>query len=66
MSRQEAMKLKENLIRELQVTMPVRFDNKRDYIAKLQELLETESEIERLNTEVIAEQGVAFVFEEIH
>ena len=66
MSRQEAMKQKEKLIRELQVTMQVTFDTKNEYIAKLHELLETESTIERLNTEVIAEKDVAFVFKEIH
>ena len=46
--------------------MPMQFENKREYIATLQELLETEAEIERLNTEVIAEKNVAFTFEEIH
>ena len=41
------------------------YDNKDDYIRKLQELIDMEAEIDRLNTEVIAESGVSFVFEEV-
>ena len=45
--------------------MPTIFDDKRDYVEKLQELIETEAQINRLSIESIAEKDVEFTFEEI-
>ena len=64
MTRQQAMRNKEQHIRDMQVAIPIVFDSKQDYIRKLLELIETEAEIDRLNTEVVAEAGVSFVFKE--
>ena len=55
MPRCEAMRQKEAQMKGLQVTMHETYDSKEDYITKLKELIDTEAEIDRLNTEVIAE-----------
>jgi len=44
--------------------MPLTFETKEFYLFKLEEFLEKESEIERLNLETIAESNVAYEFEE--
>lgn len=44
--------------------MPDTYETKEEYIKKLKELIDAESEIDRLNTEVIAEKDVVFEFEE--
>ena len=49
------MRQKEAQLKGLQVTMHETYDSKEDYITKLKELIDTEAEIDRLNTEVIAE-----------
>ena len=54
------MQLKDAQIKDMQVTMPDTFEDKQSYIRKLQELIESEANIERLNTEVIAESNVEF------
>ena len=59
------MSQKESKIKDLKVTMPTIFDDKRDYVEKLQELIETEAQINRLSIESIAEKDVEFTFEEI-
>ena len=55
----------ENQIKNLQVTMPVTFDTKEEYILKLKELIDAETAIDQLRTEVIAEKDIEFEFEEI-
>lgn len=47
------------------MTMPRIFDDKQAYVDKLEQLIETESEINRLSMESIAENDVSFTFEEI-
>ena len=42
--------------------MPLQFDSKKDYTAKLTELLMVEAECERLQTESIAAENVSFSF----
>jgi len=44
--------------------MPIQFADKHDYIAKLSELLMMEAEVEKLNTEMIAEKNIYYEFEE--
>ena len=44
--------------------MPLTFASKEEYLAKLEEMLEKEAEIDRLSVETIAEKDVEFVFEE--
>ena len=58
------MRQTEQHIKGLQVTMPDTYDTKEEYVEKLKELIDAETEIDRLNTEVIAEKDVTFEFEE--
>ena len=44
--------------------MPIHFESKAAYVEKLKDLLLIEAECERLNTEMIAESGIYFEFEE--
>ena len=53
------------IVDQTSVDMPLRFEDKHDYLEKLVELLEKESLIERLNVETIAETNVEFEFEEV-
>ncbi len=55
---------KESIINDINVDMPLTFDSKQEYLLKLQEMLEKESLIDRLNVEIIAEKDVQFKFEE--
>lgn len=64
MSRAEAQRKRDNLIRLKQLTMPERFESNLDYIEKLKEILMAEAEVESLSTEMIAEEGIYFEFEE--
>jgi len=47
------------------VTIPPTFENRIAYMKMLKQIINAEEQIDRLNTEVIAEDKVAFVFEEI-
>ena len=58
LSREVARRNNERQVRQLSVSMPLHFASKRDYICKLTELLFIESEVERLNTEMIAEKDI--------
>ena len=49
-------------MRSTVVNMPLTFDNKKEYLNKLTELIDTEGEIERIKIESIAEQGISFRF----
>ena len=44
--------------------MPLQFDSKRDYVAKLTELLLVQAECDRLSVEMIAAKNVSYSFEE--
>ena len=46
------------------VSVPLHFESKRDYVAKLTELLLVQAECDRLSVEMIAAKNVAFAFEE--
>ena len=41
------------------------YASKEEYIVKLKEIIDAESKIDRLNTEVIAESNIEYEFEEI-
>ena len=45
--------------------MPLKFDDKQAYVNKLEQLIETESEINRLSMESVAEKDISFTFEEM-
>ena len=59
-----AKREKETKVKECSVQMPLQFETKSDYVAKLTELLFIEAECERLNTEFIAEKNIRFSFKE--
>ena len=40
--------------------MPIRFENAKQYVTKLKEIIETEGTIERIKSESYAEEGVDF------
>ena len=65
MSRQDALRVKSEKLKEIKVTIPPLFENKRTYMMVLYQILKAEEKVDRLNTEVIAEEKVDFVFEEI-
>ena len=44
--------------------MPQRFESKRDYVAKLAELLLVQAECERANIEMVSAKNVRFMFNE--
>ena len=47
------------------MTIPPLFENRVAYMKMLEQIINAEEKVDRLNTEVIAEENVAFVFEEI-
>ena len=47
------------------MTIPLTFENRVAYMKMLKQIIDAEEIVDRLNTEVIAEDNVAFVFEEI-
>ena len=47
------------------MTIPLTFENRVAYIKMLKQIINAEEKVDRLNTEVIAKDNVAFVFEEI-
>ena len=59
------MREKSEQLKEIKVTIPTLFENKKTYIKMLYQILKAEEKVDRLNTEVIAEEKVDFVFEEI-
>lgn len=66
LSRDQARRQRDRLIKEQRLDMPLRFASKNDYLAKLTELLFLESQCERINTEMYAEKDVQFQFDERH
>ena len=64
MSRQQANREKEQLINAISIDIQDTFETKQEYVQKLKELVETEAEIDKLNTEVIAEKNIQYEFEE--
>ena len=49
------MRRKEEVIRKKRVEMHLKFKDKLAYLRKLQELMNTETEVEKLNVESVAE-----------
>ena len=45
------------------MTIPPLFESRVAYMKMLEQLINAEEQVDRLNTEVIAEENVAFVFE---
>ena len=58
------MQEKEQKLKDIEVNIPERFECKLDYMRKLLELLRAEAEVEKLNTEVIAEEAIKYEFKE--
>ena len=56
---------KEAIVNDVKIDMPTIFDSKQEYLDKLEEMLEKEAVIARLNVETIAEAGVEFQIDEI-
>lgn len=64
LSHNEARRLRDSRVGQLRLSMPLQFASEPDYIDKLSELLLIEAEVEKLNTEMIAEKSIEFHFEE--
>ena len=62
MSMQEAQCIRDNILDNLTFEMPVLFNSKEEYLAKLEEMLDKESEAERLAAETIGEGDIEFEF----
>ena len=46
--------------------MPLQFDSKEHYLAKLYELIHTEAEIEKIQSEYFAMKDIPWKFEKVH
>ena len=47
------------------MTIPLTFENRVAHMKILKQIIDAEEKVDRLNTEEIAEDNVAFVFDEI-
>lgn len=64
MSFADARKCRDNILDSLSIEMPLVFENKETYLAKLEELLDKEAQADSVELEMIGEAGVEFEFVE--